>query len=1084
MFREEMQGTYSEEELSKLVVENKFHRNYRSQSKIVQLNNGIQHHRSIVTGVTGVIMESGRPPLDYRPFLVSIKNDHDKELLVQTLKESGKGQNKAIIITWSTDDHDLENLLESDDVLSEVWAEFKGNDYTSEQGIRSKFLIHSASSIKGDEHETVILYKFLSNQLARKHLQSMQQPYESLKIEGDATRIAVAYAYSRLYVSLTRAFSHIVIVEDNEGYEFWRDLKLTVLGDNNERIQHDMFEEGSTLQGAINALSDIFESTIPQTRLNFHKYRNSWEQTHSIDALRSAINIGRKLLEDLEEQDAELYRSVHKLLGDLAWYNYTRATTDDDREKFLEEALHHYNEAELNEMIAPIRYHQRRWRECLDHLSASTIFERWVEVHCKLELNIAINQDIFNLEPPQTTPSEWNVGFVELAAIVKSLVFEHFYQTSFENENEVIFENHEWFGKEFLLDKLARNGKSNTLIMKMWNEYGDYDSSTAKIFAESIRIKVSHQVLESKISTIEATIKKFPRIGELLLTDLITHRKLWVFGNEGIRYTRYEGDNLLTKNAYSHKHVHAQVNDENIKFEVRERLRSLQQAYLLRKNLEENSDTGTLFDGKNLRLKTTLEIIDQMEDFVLEKHNESYDSENSRALDLLRKISMIPKYAEFDKKGRFSWLNNLELYHRIVQEMFNMAEKRKRSRNSPLGADRAFLPAGYLHVFANYELARSLSLYQDALEVLSHRYDLKTVFENAHKSLVGYLKKVVNEDAPLLQSEFDFLLACIRNTGNPHILAKSDLERLGFSDSQMRLYNLEKEKCKLGWPYDVEEGQQLGRKPTKFDEMIKLLKDAEESELVNSYLAALPVDWVKEFEKFNALHTYEEFWELLINLHQNPRIGKNYEKRIKHIGINNWVKMINQLDYPETLESDKLARAERREAFLAIQSLSEFPPTLASSSHELSNPFFFLQYSDDINHFVANLAQIRSTKNTNDIDWVFLGKIIEDEFKIWGESLQNTHNSISKPTAAQEKEFMEKNQRITNLRAAIENDVQSRYEERIALGLREMTVEGLKQFATRHELEVTKTGKKSIIIASILSSLNLEKTVTGKYLTE
>ena len=98
MLCSEMKDEFTQNELTEIVKESKFHRNYRSQSHLVELNNGIQHHRSKVTGVNGIIMKAGRPPLRFKPFLVCIDNHEDKELLHNILKASGKAENKAIII--------------------------------------------------------------------------------------------------------------------------------------------------------------------------------------------------------------------------------------------------------------------------------------------------------------------------------------------------------------------------------------------------------------------------------------------------------------------------------------------------------------------------------------------------------------------------------------------------------------------------------------------------------------------------------------------------------------------------------------------------------------------------------------------------------------------------------------------------------------------------------------------------------------------------------------------------------------------------------------------------------------------------
>ncbi|MGB1818619.1 MAG: AAA family ATPase, partial [Candidatus Poseidoniaceae archaeon] len=497
MFIEEMKNEFTESELREIVKESKFHRNYRSQSHLVKLNNGIQRHRARVTGVNGIIMKAGRPPLRFKPFLVCIDNHEDKELLHNILKASGKAENKAIIITWSTDDHDLERLLQEDEDLSPIWIEFKGEDYNSEKGVRSKFLIHSASSIKGDEHDAVILYKFLSNPDAREKLGSMMLPYGKLKRADDENRIAVAYAFSRLYVSLTRAFSHVVVVEDKAGYEFWKNTKLTILDGAGNLIEDQMFQPNSSLQAAVNALQDVFEQTREQTLENYHKYRQRWEDSGSLDALNTAINIGLKLLESEERDNAEFVRNLGELEGDIAWLNYLNAVTDLEKETYLEEALQKYQEAGLKEKIAPIRYEQRNWEECLKNLTGDSLFERWVQLRCRLELTPEIGTDVFGLKEPTTSPSDWALGLKQFIRETKALVFNFFFGTSFEQENDEIFENRGWFKKPLVLEQLSNHGKANKLITRLWDAYNRYDESTARIYAESIRKSIENQSSES-----------------------------------------------------------------------------------------------------------------------------------------------------------------------------------------------------------------------------------------------------------------------------------------------------------------------------------------------------------------------------------------------------------------------------------------------------------------------------------------------------------------------------------------------------------------------------------------------------------
>ena len=66
-------------------------------------------------------------------------------------------------------------------------------------------LVHSSSSIKGDEQSAVVLYKFASNPEARTNLSSMLLDFDEIQPVSADEKIAVDYAFSRLYVAVTRA---------------------------------------------------------------------------------------------------------------------------------------------------------------------------------------------------------------------------------------------------------------------------------------------------------------------------------------------------------------------------------------------------------------------------------------------------------------------------------------------------------------------------------------------------------------------------------------------------------------------------------------------------------------------------------------------------------------------------------------------------------------------------------------------------------------------------------------------------------------------------------------------------------------
>ena len=101
--------------------------------------------------------------------------------LKKLILDSGKGKNDAIVICWATDDAALSRMLEGEEeLLNEIWQELRTPDYDEVDGFRTKFLIHSSSSIKGDEQNAVLLYKFASDKVAREHPASMTMALDEI----------------------------------------------------------------------------------------------------------------------------------------------------------------------------------------------------------------------------------------------------------------------------------------------------------------------------------------------------------------------------------------------------------------------------------------------------------------------------------------------------------------------------------------------------------------------------------------------------------------------------------------------------------------------------------------------------------------------------------------------------------------------------------------------------------------------------------------------------------------------------------------------------------------------------------------
>ena len=268
------------------------------------------------------------------------------------------------------------------------------------------------------------------------------------------------------------------------------------------------------------------------------------------------------------------------------------------------------------------------------------------------------------------------------------------------------------------------------------------------------------------------------------------------------------------------------------------------------------------------------------------------------------------------------------------------------------------------------------------------------------KALQAYLMDKVDPESPLMDEEFDFLLASIRNVGKDAILKDKERKSLGFNQSQINRYQFEVKKHKLKWPYEVDSGKLLKNKPKGFEKFIQEMVAIGLEEQVPRYRAALPIDWKMELQKFDSMSTYDEFWNHLISLHSNPALSGSYEKQIKHHGLNRWIKIINSLDYPDAFTSNY---EDRYAAFSAISSLSEFLPSISTERESIENPLFFLQYTRSEEDFIHNLVHVRNLKQFNSSDQLTLIDLLERQiFNPWRNELNDKFKSTKKTTADDE----------------------------------------------------------------------------------
>ena len=103
----------------------------------------------------------------------------------------------------------------------------------------------------------------------------------------------------------------------------------------------------------------------------------------------------------------------------------------------------------------------------LENLTGDSLFQQWVQLRCRLELNHEIGTGVFDLKEPTKSPSDWALGLKQFIRETKALVFNFFFGTSFEQENDEIFENRSWFKKPLVLEQLSNHGKANKLITRL-----------------------------------------------------------------------------------------------------------------------------------------------------------------------------------------------------------------------------------------------------------------------------------------------------------------------------------------------------------------------------------------------------------------------------------------------------------------------------------------------------------------------------------------------------------------------------------------------------------------------------------------
>ena len=372
-----IQAMFIEGEVSQDNVEiTKFHNNYRSQRKIVEFANAVQTKRSrLFRDKNQTIMEAKKGGTDLvRIIRYDLSKDNHMTAISDIIADAG--ESKAVIVTPLSDDLGIKNLLsgeenqegEPDRIMSNVWRRIQTDSEANIENFRKSLYLHSASSIKGAEYDIVVLYNFASSGQARESLKSLLQNLEDIKPLGKEDGIRIRYEFSKLYVALTRAFDRIYLIEDQNGFDFWKDVKLYM---DDELVGIEAFIDFNLYSDPLQAVNcEDLKPEIEANKENYTTQRNKFlKDPTNIIALEFAINLGKRLVKSIDNPRHKIHNEILELEAEFAWYQSRQAGRDEQEKASLaEEALQKFTKAGLYNKATPIYFSQKRYKQCLDNL--------------------------------------------------------------------------------------------------------------------------------------------------------------------------------------------------------------------------------------------------------------------------------------------------------------------------------------------------------------------------------------------------------------------------------------------------------------------------------------------------------------------------------------------------------------------------------------------------------------------------------------------------------------------------------------------------------------------------------------------
>jgi hypothetical protein len=279
--------------------------NYRSTPKIVCLANAIQIVRAIEFDLPisrlqipwvsdGDAEAAGIAPQKFLIGTANLSESHFMEYARQT-----------IIVVPCEEGGEL-HYVKNDPILSKMYPD------ASEQQPAGN--IFSAASVKGLEHERVILYKFGEWAPGR----------TSKSLEGDLRDLEAEYYFNKLYVAATRATKYLIIVDSPKGDEqLWKRLSFDAIERLKSSLDLEMLQDFgikpspsetnqvlAKAEGVDEAISQIADETLLRETNPLQtadKIRDHAIETRNPQSLRKAKSWYRQLGYSEQERLCEAF---------------------------------------------------------------------------------------------------------------------------------------------------------------------------------------------------------------------------------------------------------------------------------------------------------------------------------------------------------------------------------------------------------------------------------------------------------------------------------------------------------------------------------------------------------------------------------------------------------------------------------------------------------------------------------------------------------------------------------------------------------------------------------------------------------